>query len=79
MDLDVPPNFWTRLAGKYGTKSYWQDNGEEASIANAVSAIDTCFREEPGRFKCAKIQSAELGEAPTTGNFGTSKFFTFGK
>ena len=57
MDLDVPPNFWTRLAGKYGTKSYWQDNGEEASIANAVSAIDTCFREEPGRFKCAKIQA----------------------
>jgi hypothetical protein len=57
VDLDVPPNFWTRLAGKYGTKSYWQDNGEEASIANAVSAIDTCFREEPGRFKCAKIQA----------------------
>ena len=47
VDLEVPPSFWTRLAGKYGSKFYWQENGEEASISNAVSAIDTCFREDP--------------------------------
>lgn len=73
VDLEVPPSFWTRLASKYGTKFYWQENGEEASISNAVSAIDTCFREDQGRSKCAKIQSA-LGEEPTTGKFGKGFF-----
>ena len=29
VDLLVPQNFWSRLAGKYGTKKYWQNNGEE--------------------------------------------------
>ena len=29
-------NFWSRLAGKFGTKFYWQDRGEEAAIVNAV-------------------------------------------
>jgi hypothetical protein len=73
VDLEVPPSFWTRLASKYGTKFYWQENGEEASISNAVSAIDSCFREESGRNKCAKIQ-AEFGEEPSSGKFG-KKFF----
>lgn len=27
LDLQVPPNFWTRLANKYGVKKYWQNNG----------------------------------------------------
>ena len=57
--------FVHRLASKYGTKFYWQENGEEASISNAVSAIDSCFREEPGRSKCSKVQG-ELGEAAST-------------
>ena len=73
VDLEVPPSFWTRLASKYGTKFYWQENGEEASISNAVSAIDACFREDSGRNKCAKIQS-EFGEEPSSGKFG-KKFF----
>ena len=73
VDLEVPPSFWTRLAGKYGSKFYWQENGEEASISNAVSAIDTCFREDPGKLKCAKIQG-ELGEEPSSGKFGKAWF-----
>ena len=51
------------------TKFYWQENGEEASISNAVSAIDSCFREDSGRNKCAKIQS-EFGEEPSSGSSG---------
>lgn len=30
-------SFWSRLAGKYGNKFYWQEKGEAASILNAVS------------------------------------------
>lgn len=56
IDLEVPRSFWSRLAGKYGNKFYWQEKGEASSILNAVSAIDTCLREEPGRFKCSSVQ-----------------------
>eukprot|EP00892_Ulva_mutabilis_P011457 jgi/Ulvmu1/8684/UM047_0024.1 len=73
VDLDVPRSFWSRLAGKYGNKFYWQENGQEASITAAVSAINTCLREPPGRFKCSQIQSADMAEAPASGKFG--KFF----
>ena len=75
VDLQVPPSFWTRLASKYGNKFYWQENGESASIANAVSAIDTCFREEDGRSKCAKIYGSDLDEDGTTGKLGGKNFF----
>ncbi|KXZ48551.1 hypothetical protein GPECTOR_27g722 [Gonium pectorale] len=34
-----------------------------------VSAIDTCLREEPGRFKCSTVQG-DLGEKPSSGPFG---------
>jgi len=73
VDLEVPPSFWTRLSGKYGTKFYWQENGEEASISNAVSAIDACFRVDPGKLKCAKVQG-EFGEEPSSGKFGKAWF-----
>uniref|UniRef100_UPI004072FD42 TPM domain-containing protein n=1 Tax=Chlamydomonas reinhardtii TaxID=3055 RepID=UPI004072FD42 len=69
IDLEVPRSFWGRLAGKYGNKFYWQENGEAASILNAVSAIDTCLREEPGRFKCSTVQG-DFGEKATSGPFG---------
>ena len=55
IDLRVPRTFWSRLAGKYGTKSYWTKNGEAASIVNAVGAIDECLREPMGRLQCAKV------------------------
>lgn len=29
-------SFWTRLAGKYGNKFFWQEQGEQAAIVNAV-------------------------------------------
>lgn len=57
VDLEVPRSFWSRLAGKYGNKFYWQEKGEAASIMNAVSAIDTCIREPQGRAKCATVQA----------------------
>lgn len=31
-------SFWSRLAGKYGSKFFWQDNGEDMAIVNAVRA-----------------------------------------
>ena len=55
LDLQVPPNFWTRLASKYGTKKYWQNNGEEAAIEAAVNAINACFREPQGVGQCRNI------------------------
>jgi hypothetical protein len=30
-------SFWSRLAGKYGNKFFWQEKGEAASIMSAVS------------------------------------------
>ncbi|MEW5308057.1 MAG: hypothetical protein WDW38_000044 [Sanguina aurantia] len=71
VDLDVPRNFWNRLEGKYGNKFYWQQKGEANSIMNAVSAIDTCLREEPGRLKCATVQG-ELGEEATSGPYSVA-------
>lgn len=68
VDLEVPQSFWSRLAGKYGNKFFWQEKGEAASITNAVSAIDTCLREPPGRNKCATVQG-ELGEEPGSKSF----------
>ncbi|KAK9839509.1 hypothetical protein WJX81_006258 [Elliptochloris bilobata] len=56
VDLQIPRNFWSRLSGKYGNKFWWQEKGQEAAIVNAVSAIDTCFREPVGKLQCTKIQ-----------------------
>jgi hypothetical protein len=69
LPVQVPRSFWSRLAGKYGNKFYVRDNGTEAAVNNAVSAINWCLREPPGRTKCATIQG-ELGEAATSGKFG---------
>ena len=68
--LQVPQSFWTRLAGKYGIKSYYTKKGEEAAIKNAVAAITSCLREEPGRFMCSKIQGDIDEEKQTSGRFG---------
>lgn len=56
VDFRVPRSFWSKLAGKYGTKFYWQDNGEDVSIVNAVAAIDNCLREPMGRLQCSTIR-----------------------
>lgn len=32
-------SFWSRLAGKYGNKFFWQEKGEAAAILNAVSSM----------------------------------------
>ncbi len=55
VDFAVPRTFWTRLAGKYGTKFFWQNNGEEAAVEAAVNAINACMREPQGRGQCATI------------------------
>jgi hypothetical protein len=34
-------SFWGRLAGKYGNKFYWQNEGENIAIKNAVRNICT--------------------------------------
>ena len=40
-------SFWSRLAGKYGNKFYWQEKGEAASIMNAVSVAHHGFELQP--------------------------------
>eukprot|EP00887_Chlorella_sp_A99_P007811 scaffold20.g7811.t1 len=45
VDLKVPRNFWSRLAGRFGTKRYWQTQGQDVAIINAVAGIDNCLRE----------------------------------
>lgn len=49
-------SFWSRLAGRFGTKFYWRDNGEDVAIVNAVAAIDNCVREPMGRGQCSTIR-----------------------
>ncbi len=39
-----------------------QEKGQEAAIVNAVSAIDTCFREPVGKLQCTKIQEPFDGD-----------------
>ena len=56
VDFQVPRSFWSKLAGKFGTKFYWQDNGEDVAIVNAVAAIDNCLREPIGRLQCSTIR-----------------------
>eukprot|EP00238_Polyblepharides_amylifera_P001541 CAMPEP_0196573262 /NCGR_PEP_ID=MMETSP1081-20130531/3192_1 /TAXON_ID=36882 /ORGANISM="Pyramimonas amylifera, Strain CCMP720" /LENGTH=234 /DNA_ID=CAMNT_0041890907 /DNA_START=71 /DNA_END=775 /DNA_ORIENTATION=+ len=56
LDLQIPQNFWTRLAGKFGTKKYWTENGNDTSIVNTVAAIDSCLREPIGVGQCSKIK-----------------------
>lgn len=61
VDFLVPRSFWSRLANKFGTKFYWQDNGQEAAIVNAVSAINNCLREPIGKLQCSTIRGAFEG------------------
>lgn len=56
VDLAIPRSFWSRLSGKYGTKFYWQDQGEDVAIINAVAAIDNCLREPIGKLQCTTIR-----------------------
>lgn len=63
----MPQSFWSRLAGKYGNKFFWQERGEAASITNAVSAIDSCLREPSGRNKCATVQGEFDADVPSAG------------
>ncbi|XP_024392565.1 thylakoid lumenal 15.0 kDa protein 2, chloroplastic [Physcomitrium patens] len=56
VDLSIPRSFWTRLAGKYGNKFYWQEMGEDASIEAAVNAIGECLREPAGPRACSEIK-----------------------
>lgn len=37
VDFKVPRSFWSRLAGRFGTKFYWQEKGQDVSIVNAVA------------------------------------------
>lgn len=61
LDLLVPSNFWSRLAGKFGSKFYWQDKGEGETIVTTVSlpAISWQTRREIDQRKVGNMQ--ELG------------------
>jgi hypothetical protein len=51
-----PQNFWTRVAGQFGNKFYWQEQGLDVAIVNTVAAIDNCMREPIGRDQCKAIR-----------------------
>ncbi|KAJ1270329.1 hypothetical protein BS78_06G045500 [Paspalum vaginatum] len=55
VDLDVPRNFWSRVAGKYGNMFYWKEKGEDASIEAAVTAISRCLRDPTGTNNCSEV------------------------
>ena len=74
IDLDVPRTFWTKLASRYGTSFYWKENGEGASILNTVAAIDSCFREEPGKGKCASVLNVDEYNSKQDANKKNSPF-----
>ncbi|GAB4819312.1 hypothetical protein N2152v2_006358 [Parachlorella kessleri] len=56
IDLRVPRNFWSRLAGKYGARKTWEGTGQDVTIVNTVAAIDNCLREPVGRGQCSEIR-----------------------
>merc|ERR1712176_354782 len=60
VDLQVPRSFWSKVAGKYGNKFFWQNEGPEAAIMSSVDAIETCLREPEGRLKCARLETNTL-------------------
>jgi hypothetical protein len=55
VDLEVPRNFWNRLAAKFGNRFFVRDKGEAVAITDTVAAIDACLREPQGRTKCSGI------------------------
>ncbi|XP_072988897.1 thylakoid lumenal 15.0 kDa protein 2, chloroplastic [Typha latifolia] len=55
VDIDVPRNFWSRVAGKYGNMFYWKEKGEDASIEAAVVAISSCLRDPAGPNNCSEF------------------------
>ena len=55
----VLQNFWSKVAGKFGNKFYWRDEGPDRAIINSVNAIDFCLREPESRFKCTQLNSLE--------------------
>jgi hypothetical protein len=68
VDLNVPPTFWTRLAGRYGAKKYWQDNGIEVAITTAMESIDACGRDPAGKFgPCQSLDSGQRAASKLEG------------
>lgn len=61
VDILVPSNFWSRLAGKYGSKFYWQDKGESNAIINTV-ADD---RPQTANALLDSASTSEFDEGPT--------------
>ncbi|WVZ17127.1 hypothetical protein V8G54_010109, partial [Vigna mungo] len=55
VDLDIPRNFWSRLAGKYGNIFYWKEKGEDASIEAALTTTSNCLREPVGPNNCSEV------------------------
>ena len=60
--MEVPPNFG-RSWQINGTKFYWADKGEEASIVAATDAIEFCLNEPSGRAKCSTVLDVDEGLA----------------
>ena len=73
VDLEVPPSFWTRLSVRTAPSSTGRRTARRRASPSAVSAIDACFREDPGKLKCAKVQG-EFGEEPSSGKFRKAWF-----
>lgn len=65
VDLLVPRPFWSRVAGKYGTKKYLEDHGMEEAIQAAVAATQKCIAEPPGKLQCVSVDGSFDGPGGT--------------
>ena len=42
IDFQVPRSFWSKVAGKFGNKFYWRDEGPDRAIINSVNVTINC-------------------------------------
>ena len=57
VDLLVSPAYFSRLSGKYGTKFYVRDKGEDIAIMDAVEDLAACLVGEEGM--CSVVKGTE--------------------
>ncbi|GMH50849.1 hypothetical protein TrRE_jg12306, partial [Triparma retinervis] len=61
VDLLVSPAYFSRLSGKYGTKFYVRDRGEDIAIMDAVEDLAACLVGEEGMCSVVNASEALLG------------------
>ena len=57
VDLAVPPAFFSRLSGKYGSIFFVRDNGQDEAICQAVEELSRCL---VGEGSCQPVQMRKV-------------------